>query len=553
MQNDDNLETNFLVDPQPRPASIRLDNRSMKHHLPSLLFVLCVLYIAKQSGCYKILAIVPSPSYSHQIPFRRLWLELHKRGHEVVLATTDPIPNIKSPNFTQIDISQSYGSIRSLDFVQMRFEGKRWLDIVEELMLPVTKVIAETVLNSTELRKLYAPESNATFDVYLTEFLFVPATYAFAHRFNVPIIGLSSLGLVGFNEHALGGLILPSHEYTWEMEDNTGTNLSFFKRLCNFVTMWRTIYYIYHEMVPHHQKLAEEYFGPLPPLLDLLKNVSMLFINQADVMTPARPKLANMITFTASHIDKIPKALPKDLQAFLDGATNGFIYFSLGSNAKSANLPLEIRRMFCDVFAKLPYRVVWKFEEDFPGKPDNVYIGKWLPQQSILAHPNIKLFIYQGGLQSSEETVHYGVPVLGFAILADQDYQVARMEALGIGKYLEITTLKKDELEDAITELITNKKYKERILYIRNVVRDTPYDPVKNLAWWTEYVVRTKGAPHFRSSLAFQPWYQRCDMDIVVFLTIVLFLIASTTFHLIAKILVYIRKKMKSTEKQKTS
>ncbi|XP_033317124.1 UDP-glucuronosyltransferase 2B33-like [Bombus bifarius] len=525
----------------------------MKHHLCSLLFVVCVLYIAEQSECYKILAIVPTPSYSHQIPYRRLWLELHKRGHEVVLVTADPIPNIKSPNFTQIDISQSYGSIRSLDFVQMRFEGKRWLHIVEEEMLPIVEVFAETVLNSTELRKLYAADSNATFDVYLTEFLFAPATYAFAHRFNVPIIGLSSLGILAVNEHALGGVVLPSHEYTWEMEDNTGTNLPFLKRLYNFVNMWRSLYYVYHEIFPQQQKLAEKYFGPLPPMLDVLKNVSMLFINQADVMAPARPKLANVITFTSSHIEKIPKALPKDLQAFLDGATNGFIYFSLGSNARSASLPLEIRRMFCDVFAKLPYRVVWKFEEDFPGKPDNVYIGKWLPQQTILAHPNIKLFIYQGGLQSSEETVHYGVPVLGFAILADQDYQVARMEALGIGKYLEITTLKKDELENAITELITNKKYKERIHYIRNVVQDTPYDPVENLAWWTEYVIRTKGAPHLHSSLAFQPWYQRCDMDIVVFLTITIFLIASITFYLIFKIVGNIHKKIKSTKKQKIS
>ena len=76
--------------------------------------------------------------------------------------------------------------------------------------------------------------------------------------------------------------------------------------------------------------------------------------------------------------------MSQDLQAFLDGATNGFIYFSLGSNARSASLPLEIRRMFCDVFVKLRYRVVWKFEDDFPGKPDNVYIEKWLPQQTIL-------------------------------------------------------------------------------------------------------------------------------------------------------------------------
>ena len=163
----------------------------MKHHLSSLLFVLCVLCIAKQSGCYKILAIVATPSYSHQIPYRRLWLELHKRGHEVVLATANPIPNIKSPNFTQIDISKSYGKIKSLDFVQMRFEGKRWLYFIQEEMLPMGEVFAETVFNSTELRNLYAPDSNATFDVFLTEVLFLPSIYAFAHRFDVPIIGMS--------------------------------------------------------------------------------------------------------------------------------------------------------------------------------------------------------------------------------------------------------------------------------------------------------------------------------------------------------------------------
>ena len=56
-----------------------------------------------------------------------------------MLATANPIPNIKSPNFTQIDINQYYGTTKKLNLVQMRFEGKRWLDIVEEEMLPVTE------------------------------------------------------------------------------------------------------------------------------------------------------------------------------------------------------------------------------------------------------------------------------------------------------------------------------------------------------------------------------------------------------------------------------
>lgn len=77
--------------------------------------------------------------------------------------------------------------------------------------------------------------------------------------------------------------------------------------------------------------------------------------------------------------------LLQNLQKFLDGAKEGFIYFSLGSNARSSAIPKEIKRIFCNVFAKLPYRVIWKYEEeDLLEKPKNVYIGSWLPQQSIL-------------------------------------------------------------------------------------------------------------------------------------------------------------------------
>lgn len=76
--------------------------------------------------------------------------------------------------------------------------------------------------------------------------------------------------------------------------------------------------------------------------------------------------------------------LLQNLQKFLDDAKEGFIYFSLGSNARSSTMPKEIKRIFCNVFAKLPYKVIWKYEEDLSEKPKNVYIGKWLPQQSIL-------------------------------------------------------------------------------------------------------------------------------------------------------------------------
>ena len=85
----------------------------------------------------------------------------------------------------------------------------------------------------------------------------------------------------------------------------------------------------------------------------------------------------------------------------------------------------------------------------------------------------------------------------------------------------------------------------------RNIIKDRPYDIVKNLAWWTEYVIRTKGAPHLRSSIAFQPWYQRYDLDVIVFLTIVVFLIASSTLYLIAKLFVQLHRQITQSQKLK--
>ncbi|XP_043511570.1 UDP-glucosyltransferase 2-like [Frieseomelitta varia] len=522
--------------------------------ITKLFLILCVLCVAEQTECYKILAIIATPSYSHQIPFQRLWLELHNRGHEILLITTNPIPNINLPNFTQIDISQSYKIFKALNIVEMKFSGRSWLQLMEKYGLPVCLACVENLFDNQEFKKVYAPDSDAKFDILMMEYQCTPAIVGLAHRFDIPIIGLSSTEMITLNEYVIGGLILPSHESTWEMENNVGSNLSFLKRLWNFVTLWRFMYFTYNQEFLANQQLAEKYLGPLPPLIDIMKNnTSMVFINRATAMTPARPQLPNVISFTSFHIQDELLPLPKDLQEFVDGAKNGFIYFSLGTNARSSDLPVEILRVFCDVFATLPYRIVWKYEKDLPGKPDNVYTAKWLPQQSILAHPNVKLFIYQGGRQSSDEAIHYGMPVLGVPIFADQGYQVSRMEALGIGKRLEITTVTKGELKSSIIELITNKEYKEKIINIRKIIQDTPYDSVKNLAWWTEHAIRAKNLPYFRSTLIFQPWYQRYDLDVIVFLTFVAFLIVSTTLHLIVKLTVYLHKQISSSQKLKTN
>lgn len=156
---------------------------------------------------------------------------------------------------------------------------------------------------------------------------------------------------------------------------------------------------------------------------------------------------------------------------------------SLGSNVKSKLLPNKILEIFVNTFAKLPYKVLWKFENDNFSVPSNVFISKWTPQQGVLgklkqtsryfikiniktincflilvlAHSNIKLFIYQGGLQSTEEAVHYAVPLIGIPFVFDQVYQVMKMVSLGVARYLDVVQLTTSELHDTILQVVDDK------------------------------------------------------------------------------------------------
>lgn len=68
----------------------------------------------------------------------------------------------------------------------------------------------------------------------------------------------------------------------------------------------------------------------------------------------------------------------------MDSNKNGVIYFSMGTNLDTKDLPANIKIGLLKLFGDLKQTVLWKMEEDLPNLPANVHILKWAPQMSIL-------------------------------------------------------------------------------------------------------------------------------------------------------------------------
>ncbi len=96
---------------------------------------------------------------------------------------------------------------------------------------------------------------------------------------------------------------------------------------------------------------------------------------------------------------------------------------SLGTNVRSDSLGQETLRKISETFASLSdYNFLWKFESDsLPiTQPKNVRIEKFLPQNDLLAHPNLKAFITHAGSFGTQEALWYGKPCVAMPFFLDQ-------------------------------------------------------------------------------------------------------------------------------------
>lgn len=74
------------------------------------------------------------------------------------------------------------------------------------------------------------------------------------------------------------------------------------------------------------------------------------------------------------------------------------------------------------------------------------------------AHPNVKAFITQGGLQSMSEATYFETPMIVIPFFADQETNAKKLEAEGVAIRMDIDTLTEEDIFSAVNEVVANPK-----------------------------------------------------------------------------------------------
>jgi MGT family glycosyltransferase len=142
-------------------------------------------------------------------------------------------------------------------------------------------------------------------------------------------------------------------------------------------------------------------------------------------------------------------------QLLLPNHPGPLVYVSFGSlGAIDVALIDRMIRVFATIEARFVVNV-GGFTEAYSNVPDNVVLGSWFPQPSIVARCD--LFIHHGGNNSFCEALFYGVPSLIMPYCWDGHDNAMRATETGVGRSLCRSRWSPDDLRGAIEHLLTDR------------------------------------------------------------------------------------------------
>jgi MGT family glycosyltransferase len=150
------------------------------------------------------------------------------------------------------------------------------------------------------------------------------------------------------------------------------------------------------------------------------------------------------------------------------GKDKKIIYISLGT---IHNDDLKFYKSCVEAFKDSNFTVVMSIghrfsHEDLKNIPNNFIVKNYIPQLEVLKKASV--FISHGGMNSVNESLYFGVPLIVIPQTDEQKLNGIRVKELGGGFLLSKTKITKNLIFKAVTKVMVNKKFSENAKKIGN-------------------------------------------------------------------------------------
>ncbi|XP_043467687.1 UDP-glycosyltransferase UGT5-like [Leptopilina heterotoma] len=512
----------------------------MRHF--NLFFLFSLFNIAiNVSNTYRILGVFPFGSRSHNNVFESITKALARHGHQVdVISHYDLKTPIK--NYTRIISLEGIFKKISNSWDANQAKQVANTEIVDLIVRDCGNKLCDLLgLKGIEKFLKNLPNDPA-YDLVITEAAAENCFFGLGFALKVPVVGISTLLQFSWFDESIGNPIAPGLAVSLYMENAEIS--TFWDRLRNtFLTQFARLKF-YQLTEKYQTEAMRKHLTPeIPNIREIERNVSLIFVNTYQSLFGIRPNTPALIPIGGIQVEQNDEKISSELKNWMDESKEGVVFFTLGSMVIVESLMKDKIFSLYASFAKIsPVRVLMKIKDRSklpPGLPDNVLPMPWIPQIPVLRHKNTRIFITHCGLNSINEAMYFGVPMIGIPLFGDQMMNINLLMSKNLAVKLNYEQMTEKHLDEALNKLLYDPKYEQAAKRASRLFRDRQMSATETAIFWIEYIIRN-GADSLKSPAIDLYWHQLELLDvygILILATLVIiyvsFLILKISFHML--------------------
>lgn len=169
-----------------------------------------------------------------------------------------------------------------------------------------------------------------------------------------------------------------------------------------------------------------------------------------------------LIKMVGPIFPKTIEPLSPSLKEWLEAGEEGTVVIYIGFGTLATLEPWQAKALV-EGLTDSKFRVLWSIPKSqqhiLPSLPPAFRIESFVPQQAVLSHAAVRVFVSHCSPNGINEALYCGKPILGLPFFGDQDYFAARVLDLGVGLKLNKENFPSTEVCQKVNSLLNNQSY----------------------------------------------------------------------------------------------